>query len=702
MKNKIFSIGIYKEMLRQLSVIGFITLAVSIFASVIPIINGYSDGNVQMVTLSDMNTVLPFICQIVSPWMALIAFGYGNKRKNADFYHALPYTRECVYLSIYAAVITWMALIVAVSSVISLTGYSMMPSEYIINYGGFFVELIGMAVVTAFAVSAVSIACALTGTTLMNVLVSALILFVPGIVTTILSNAVCNEAPILMEEKLGLLGITKYNMYFGNLSGSIFGIGNYGAHGASILYTLAVALLYGVLACVLFKHRKSETAHNSAPTKLLQAVFRIAFGFVILLWAVMDIVIYGFDPSYLIWIALCTIAYFAFELITTKKWKNLVGAIWGWFVVLGMCTLAVVTVILTVNGAYAFQPDADDIDSVRIGGGFNSYYGGSRSEDFYSYACEKASDVEIRNDEISRIIADALKDNAKDIGYRNAGYQHYEFVPVAVKTGGIVRYRQLYIELDDYNEMIRILGENEEYRDCFTKLPEIRDAAFYYYNMYRQNTLAFDDAMYTVISEEISEVDFFSWYKYLSNSYNESNRLVLVTKEGLNSRTVSLPVSIEYSPDTYSYLRNLYMDKQENRDKCVNGILEMAKESPKNFEEGFYKSEYLEIKAKIMVDGHYVPCEESFNKENGEWYLQSGEEYSEGDFQKLCDILVEVKNMSLQTGSFLEVTYQCYDNYKDGEDVTAFFAIPEEYEEYFLKWRNEYAEDEVVDSIVEY
>ncbi len=703
MKKKIFSTGIYKETLRQLSVIGFITLAVCIFASIIPVISGYRDGNAKMVSLSDMNVILCFICQIVSPWMALIAFGYGNKRKKADFYHALPYTRECVFLSIYGAVMTWIGFIIIVSAAISVVGHSMVPSEYIIVYGSVLVELFGMILASALSVSAVSLACALTGTTLMNVLVSALILLVPGIITTVIANVVTAEAPILMGRHLGILSISGYNLYFSSLGRSVFGNGNFGDYGMALVYTLAAALVYGALACVVFKNRKSETAHNSAPTKVLQAIFRILFGFVISLWAVMDMAISGFDASYLIWLALCTIAYFAFELITTKKWKNLIGAIWGWFAVAGMCGISFLLVMLTVNGAYSFQPEAEDIDSVRIVGfGYDVEYMESSQLDFFDYSSAKGSKIRIKNDRVSEIVSEAIKENTGRIGRRWTDNEKYELVSFAVKSGGIDRYRQVYIAYDDYTELVRLLGENEEYKACFTKLPEIRTAAYYYYSMYRQNSFSFDENMYSMMAEELCEVDFFSWHNYLKDSFSDASYIAFVTKEGLDSTTVTFPITIQYLPNTYSYLRNLYMDKQENRDKCIDGIMKMLKDAEKSWDDGTYSICSIDIEANIIVDDHYVPCENSFTVENGEWIEDFGETSSKESVEKLYEILSEVKNMSVQSGSFVEINYQCYDNYKDGEEFTAFFAVPAEYEEYFLSWRDSETVDVTVDGIVEY
>ena len=119
MKKTLFSFGIYKESMRRLRVIGFIALVFLLVVQMSPVIIGVVDyammGKTSQAPTAENFATLTWamatVSTLVAPLMVLIAFSIFNKRASSDFYHALPYTRPCVFVSIMAAVYTWTAII---------------------------------------------------------------------------------------------------------------------------------------------------------------------------------------------------------------------------------------------------------------------------------------------------------------------------------------------------------------------------------------------------------------------------------------------------------------------------------------------------------------------------------------------------------------------------------------------------------------
>ena len=60
---------------------------------------------------------------IGAPALAFKAFSFLNKRGGSDVYHALPYTRTCVFISVLSSLFTGIAAVTAVSGVTAVIAY---------------------------------------------------------------------------------------------------------------------------------------------------------------------------------------------------------------------------------------------------------------------------------------------------------------------------------------------------------------------------------------------------------------------------------------------------------------------------------------------------------------------------------------------------------------------------------------------------
>ncbi len=694
MKNKkLFSSGLYKEMLRQLSVAGVIGFAIALIIAISPVMTTTADGSVAIKGMADICSNVKIVCDIIAPVMAFIAFGYGNKRKTSDFFHAVPYTRECVYISNYLAVMTWISIIAVVSTGVSVLSYSVFPTEFVVMYAQIPMALIRILVSSMVAVSAVSLAAALTGTALMNILVSLMILIVPGAFVSTFVDGVLSNAHLLSTDHLGVPTPQTHNLYFGSF-GHLSGFSTYGGV-YPIIYTLCIAILYGVLACICFKKRKSEISHVPSASSLWQSVFRIVFIVPFMFFPLNDAMNNGVDSSHVLWWLFCLVGYFAFEIITTKKWKNLVKAIPGFFIAIGICVLSCVMVIAVSNKANKFSPTAEEIDSVRIvssetRGGYYYYY--DTETDLFGYATNNASKVKLTDERVKEIIASSIEETLEKYkGYRDFVDGH-ENMMVAVRSGAREYYRWIWISSEKYEELISLLAENEEYRTAFMAYPEVRLGVGYDYSNYTHEGKIVEPTLLETLEREISEVDFVDWYDYLHDSISFNYEVVLITKEGVNSAAVSVPLKAQMLPDSFYLAKSKGLDNQFNRDSCVDILKQIERAKNGDTSDMVYESRFYEISVQACVqtpDGA-----ESFDKSwcGISYILLENEldEFFDEDFEILSKMIFEVKDKPLDLNSFVEVSFSTTDQYKNYDGVdTAYFSIPEEYVEFFMSWDDE-------------
>ena len=67
------------------------------------------------------------VASYLSPVFILLIFSYLNRRSESDFYHAIPYTRVCVYTSFVAAAMTWVLAILIASSLAAGLFWTLCP-----------------------------------------------------------------------------------------------------------------------------------------------------------------------------------------------------------------------------------------------------------------------------------------------------------------------------------------------------------------------------------------------------------------------------------------------------------------------------------------------------------------------------------------------------------------------------------------------
>lgn len=560
-----FSLKLYWEGVKKTRVVGIAFTAIStIISALIPFImmlDWYSTPEEYRsnYTVTAMQFCIPALLIMIPASIILVLnmFSYLNKRSESDFYHAIPYKRSCVYVSFMAAVLSWLAL----ASLLSIAfaafffwihpGTSVALSIPFINLGICFLLGATLAATTAVAMT-------LTGTTISNLLIVILMLcFVPVVgllFITLLGEIVpllyvpLTPARFLQPEFSLPLAVFEVLMMGYNES-VLF------SNAPMIVYTVIVTLLLLVVGCLIYMFRKSEMASKSAPNNLLQHIYRCAVSLPFALFAVMMIYFNEDFSIFLVLVVITLLVYFMYELITTKRFKNLAKAIPFLGVLVAGCLVFVGSAELTKALTLSYSPSADELSSIgKISDSKMMHYYTRTYEDIQTH------EIEIENPEAFEIISASLADTIERIkndtlyDYDNPNYydkENYEecehtfqYVKITDKSGKVCG-RELRMSMKDYNRLNKLFLESDDYSDALIKMPSDSEVQ-YIYTTYGRGYINSDDDLKKLWKSLLKEYNSLTTEQKLeyksstsmSNSYYDGD--VWVTEEWTDDSS-SLP-----------------------------------------------------------------------------------------------------------------------------------------------------------------
>lgn len=534
---RFFHSGLYKEGLRQSMIVGIIFTSLMMLGAVFTpwsIISGQRDlvsytGALPPKVAVDgisFNSVLVLSFVLFAPLLALFLFSFLNKRSSSDFYHSLPHKRETLFGSYFAAMLTWifgaLLLCVATSGII----YTVFAKYVIVNWTSVLVMLFNMAAASLLVASVTTMAMSITGTGFTNIIVALLILFLPRLLLLAFTSQIQNVAMIVPSEAFGILGDVTYQIP-ANLIVSILSIGagieKVFTSFASGLYTMILGLLYLAASFLLFKKRKSETAATSAPNRFMQHVFRVAitFTFCLIPCALLITISTAADQYYSgAYIGVATlygvalVIYFAYELITTRKFKNLAKALPALGVLVLLNVGYIVGVTVSANTILNTQLDEADVSGVRIISQTYSFYE-QQSPTYESLVADK---ITLQDSELNKLVAQTLAKTQEYIkSYGTTQVDTYSFMQVAIeRKSGSTLHRYLFPTEEDRTKLTKALAQNQEYRDAIMNLP---DKNFSLYFLGDANLSdAYLNEIYASLREEVKTLDFETWYALVNQS----------------------------------------------------------------------------------------------------------------------------------------------------------------------------------------
>ena len=173
---KVFSFHMFLQTLKQTRLAGFIMMAVITLISVVPIISSLS----YIKEYKQVNNVVPVI--------SLIVWSFLNKRSSSDFYHSIPYTRLCIYLSKTAAILTWIAGILVVSYVSQAVLFMANRQYFNVDYATMFRMYLSIFICSLLCMAIINVSISITGNILSNICVTGLIMFLPRFIALMVTK----------------------------------------------------------------------------------------------------------------------------------------------------------------------------------------------------------------------------------------------------------------------------------------------------------------------------------------------------------------------------------------------------------------------------------------------------------------------------------------------------------------------------------
>ena len=518
---KIFNGKLYVEGLKQLRLVGFLAMAVMELITVLVLVNMNSMAHAvvepYILTFEDFNPSLFASFTALAPLLTLSAFSFLNKRSSSDFYHALPTTRASLFVSFFLAIVTWLIGIFAVTSITAGLLVIPMGAKVSVDVLNIVLSTANVFAASLFVSAAVAVAMTITGTTFTNIIVALMLIFVPRILMTVITMSVVEFVPIIPNSHILPPLDTLYNIPFGLmysiLNGNMQEALTFWQGG---IYTAVVAVIYAIIACVLFVRRKSEAAGQAAPNRALQAIYRLALATVVCLppcWFMISAWVTG-DPWYgddilllIDFYAVAVLVYFAYELITTRKWKNLLKAIPS----LGFLVLINVAIVASAIGICQYNlqisPTPEQITSVAI------------INDSSEYHTLKASEIEIKDKAVKQAVSSALADTI-DLIQEGGVTKYYtsdlDRVHVQFRVGASRYERYVLMSVDQQASLLDALQQQEAFRDVYMKLPAPNNNALtpttYELKLWDGSEAIVDERIYETLQAEINELGFEQWY----------------------------------------------------------------------------------------------------------------------------------------------------------------------------------------------
>lgn len=624
-KKKFFNKNLYLEGLRQLKVIGILGTVITLILAIgIPIGNylsakaeyhSYVNNNMaDQFTKYAINAVNYHIYYLLfflvfAPLMVIILFKFLNHRESCDFYHSLPHTRQCLFLSFSAAIVTWMMVQILLVTVVSAILYQIFSGYLILEFSRLFCFAVNILVTSLLVTSVLLLACTLSGNTLTEMIVFLILFFTPRIFITIYQFLMTNELDYLANSMNPILNVRNnlfYNILIAINSDSSAYI-EVTSIGFPTAYTLSIAMILFTVAYVFFIKRNSDAAESSMNNKILQTIFRTIFTMLLCMipisilfsyYVQRNIIFYQYRyDSIAMLVFYIVISYiavilgmFLYELLTTKSAKSALRSLKS------IPVIAVLNVLIFVLLAASFghyrdlRLDEEEIDSVNI-----ISLGHFYMDDYYnqtSYFEAMTSRYDFTEKELISLLCTAFNDYAdRYTDYLNGKREHiYNLTDnsysLAVEFHGKSDYIfHLQLTNKTVEQFYKLLYSNKEFYNIYMELPKLTEKDTIYFSNLSDSGISeeFAKELYESLRSELAETEINpkQWIESIDTygvAYIMINKYIDSVYYDLN-----LPINLTV-PKTYQKLLNYY---KETRTEDLADFLDSLEDFEKTLSDSF-------------------------------------------------------------------------------------------------------------------
>lgn len=634
MKNKkrFFSKNLYMEGLRQLKVIGILGTIINLIIAVVIPIGSYLSAKAEYRSYINSNMADQFtkyaidavsyhiyyllFFLVFAPLMVIILFRFLNRREDCDFYHSLPHTRQCLFLSFFAAVVTWLTVQIFLVTAVSAVLYQVFSNYLVLENFRLFCFAVNILVTSLLVASALLLACTLSGNTITGLIVFLILFFTPRIFISIYQTLMTAQLDYLSNNMNSIFS-TKHNLFYNilqSLSSNSLTHAEVASISFSTVFTLLMALFLFVMAYIFFPKRKSESAENSMNNKTLQAVFRTIFTMLLCMipisilfdyYVERNVVFYQYrydnTAMMVFYIIISYIAVilgmFLYELLTTKNIKNALHSLKSIPLIIGLNALIFLLLICSFGHYRNLRLDEEKIDSINILSlGYTSDYNYNST----SYFEAMTARYDFTEKELISLLCTAFNDYADMYndymdGKRETLY-NMDF-SLSVEFHGKSDYT-FYLKLDTKtaDQFYKLLYSNQEFYNIYMELPELTEKDNIYFSNLREVSIneSFTKELYKCLKEELAEggIPPKKWIQIVDN-YGIG---YITVSKYIDSVYYEMRVPINLTvPKTYQKLLDYYAETHGED-------LENFLDSLQNFEETFANSSYNESNNNINLD----------------------------------------------------------------------------------------------------
>ncbi len=575
MKRKLFDRRLWREGMRQLSLVGIMSFIVMELTAILVPVGHYIAWRQSTQSYATVSVLAGQVAQpllfampyTVAPLMALFLFRFLNKRSASDVYHQFPVRRECLYLSFFTAIATWLTIITAISAATSQLLFSVLLSaRYTLNAAGLWIYAFNMLAGSLLVAAGTTVAMSVTGNVFNNLVSAVCLLFVPRLVLLIFTELLIDGLEVLPSDAVFPLFSTFYHVPAGLILGLFTGSsGKCATDVGAGIYSLCLALVYVVLAAVLFRRRKSEAAERASLNRGVQALLRVTVGFVVALIPCIMITEaflsdYGLDADTMFWIVttylIALVVMMCYELITTRRWKHLPRAFAGFGVVLGLSALFVGGEALGRTLIWSVEPTAEDIAYVQFDSDNRLF---ERRMDRLTFDQPEVKEL------VAVGLSQAIANDRDDIG-RLEGYNYDR--DVKIRTGLLTVSRRLRLTPAQAKQLDEALTANEAFLAQYTTLPPWEEVGLYIYG--GELTAAEQRQLYESLCNELEALnDPQAWYRYIASD----------AAEGLVASDLRITVELTEGGRYYSYGLNIPREFTKTCDLLMQAITAGTRES---------------------------------------------------------------------------------------------------------------------------
>lgn len=589
MKKKWFDLKIFREGFRQLSLMALAFLGVLLLTSLISILQqplSHHSLSPRVPLLMSPLSLQPLIvisfC-LTAPLLTLKAFRFTTERRGSDFYHALPQRRECLFLSLLGAAFAWVFLILAASALVSGVAAGFFPAYYRFSWADLLQYNLVILLISLYVAAVTACGTFLSGTVFSNVLVSLLLLFAPRIIIHTLSSCIADHSFMLDRNllpfpyRINLFSDFVYN-FLNSGNSRLYGRSLF--HWGRILYTFFALILWVGAGAFLARKRKSEAAEVPVANPRVRALVRIALAFLVWLIPLRSLLVHEHYSSfdYGIFGLFILLAFFGYELLATRNLKSLKKSLPSFGILLALCLGSLFFCRGCMRMAENWQPEATDIQHVRIMNSPGDYY----FQEDNSLFSSRIEDTRITDKEVHRLVAELLKKTPARV--TPGGYAYY--IPdvhtkyttsktVAIKSGLVERYRTILLEDKEMEALSAALSKDEAFVKAYMELPDEKDPGIVVESIIRpdeDNKAALQ--IYRCLKEEVKEIGFTEWFNMQNNPVSgDSNAWIGLqsNRQGIASR-VAFTISKKL-PRTWALYQQLWAEANRlNRDKLISWI----------------------------------------------------------------------------------------------------------------------------------